>query len=73
MTNEYYITKEEDSVNIGLKPPSSSSFVDYMYAFITIWSDDSSFDSPFKNIEDAEIFAEAIVKLLKTAPLLEDD
>lgn len=70
--NKYYITRDgRDGVNISLHHPSEPED-NYLKSFINIWIDDEEcgIDSPFKSIEDAEIFAEVIVKLLKTAPLL---
>ena len=43
----------------------SMSECGFMNAFITIYTDDDSTPSPFKEIDDAELFAEIIVKLLK--------
>ena len=57
--NEYNICKEEDNVSISIGECS------YIKAFMTIFIDDDVIDSPFKKIEDAELFAEIIVKLLK--------
>ena len=74
MTNKYYITRDGvDGVNISLHSPSEPSD-NYLGSFINIWIDDEDggIDSPFRTLEDAEIFAEAIVKLLKTAPLRVD-
>lgn len=69
---EYFVESDEDSVSISLKPmnmesdsPSLDFFCD---AFINICVD-GNINSPFKNIEDAEVFADAIVKLLESVEL----
>lgn len=63
------VDKENEVVFIFLEPVTDDS-----EDFISIWVDDDGTDinSPFKNIEDAEIFADVIIKLLETAPLLGD-
>lgn len=71
---EYFIESDEDSVSISLNPMDMKSdhpSLDFYWdAFINITVDiDGNFDSPFKNIEDAEIFADAIVKLLESVEL----
>ena len=64
MRNEYHkiVDKEMDTVSILLKP----SFEE-LEDFICIWVDDEdlNINSPFKNIEDAEAFADIIIKLLE--------
>lgn len=72
MSREYYIDVDGRTVSISLKPTNKRCYAPtldfYLDAFIDIYVDtDGRFDSPFKNINDAKIFAEAIVKLLKTA------
>ena len=67
--NKYHIGKEEDEVYISLNPPSDSKGVDYLNSFINIWIDQKPVDSPFKTVEDAELFAKIIVKLLEQSPL----
>lgn len=37
----------------------------YLDAFLCVFIDDGYTDSPFKNVEDAKMFAGIIVKLLK--------
>lgn len=55
------ISKDNESVSI-CKGDSDCAMED---AFIDIWVDDKGdFPSPFKSVEDAELFAEMIVKLL---------
>lgn len=46
-------------INIGVGDCS------YLNAFLTIYVDDESTPSPFSNMDDAKLFAELIVKLLK--------
>ena len=64
MRNEYHkiVDKEMDTVSILLKP----SFEE-LEDFICIWVDDEdlNINSPYKNIEDAESFADIIIKLLE--------
>ena len=64
MRNEYHKIVEEDmgTVSILLKPSMQE-----LEDFITIWTDDEdlNINSPFKNIEDAESFADIIIKLLE--------
>lgn len=59
--NDYQICKDEDIVSISVGKCS------YLNSFLSIFVDDedSCIKSPFENIEDAELFAEIIVKLLK--------
>ena len=72
--NEYFIESDKDIVSISLKPLNMNakfpSLDFYCDAFINITVDiDGNFNSPFENIEDAEIFADAVVKLLKSVEL----
>ena len=55
------IIKDKGSVSIC----TSNSKCDIRESFMDIWVDDEGdFPSPFKSVEDAELFAEMIVKLL---------
>ena len=51
--NEYSVSICKDDSNCAMED-----------AFIDIYVDDGDFPSPFKSVEDAELFAEMIVKLL---------
>lgn len=78
MSKEYYVENDDNTVSISLKPINKecgSPLLDfYLDAFINISVDiDGTVDSPFKNIDDAKIFAEAIVKLLKSVEVFIDD
>lgn len=59
--NEYNICSDTsgDCVNIGLGD------CDYTSSFLNIFIDSDGIPSPFKNREDAELFAKIMVKLLK--------
>ena len=59
--NDYQICRDEDIVSISVGK------CNYLNSFLSIFVDDkdSGIKSPFENIEDAELFAEIIVKLLK--------
>ena len=63
MRNEYHkiVDKEMDTVSILLKPS-----LEELEDFICIWVDDEdlNINSPFKDIKDAEAFADIIIKLL---------
>ena len=64
--NKYYVVLDDDeTVGVSLHPPSTD-FKNYMKSFINIWvdDDDGGIDSPFKNVDDARLFAEIIAKLL---------
>lgn len=55
------IISDNESVGICIK----NSENEWIESFIDIWVDDEGdFPSPFKSVEDAELFAEMIVKLL---------
>ena len=55
------IISDNESVGICIK----NSENEWIESFIDIWVDDGGdFPSPFKSVEDAELFAEMIVKLL---------
>ncbi len=74
MTNKYYVFREKamceggsESVHISLVNDE-----DMLNSFIDIYPSDDESPSPLKTIEDAEIFAEAIVKLLESVDVLVD-
>lgn len=56
---DFRISVEDDAVSI------CKGDCDFLSGFIDIFVDEPDTPSPFKNIEDAELFAEIIVKLLK--------
>lgn len=78
MTREYNISIGQrlcnacgdccESVHINLAP-----FTEEFDAFIDIYCDDGEGTSPFKDVKDAKIFAEAIVKLLKSVDVIVDE
>ena len=55
-----YTCEDAPSVNINYCNPRGN----YLSAFMVIEIDNEDTPSPFKNIEDAKLFAEIIVKLL---------
>lgn len=57
--NEYKICSDDTNVNISLGD------CDYTHSFLNIFIDSQITPSPFKDIEDAELFAKIMVKLLK--------
>ena len=57
--NEYNICSDTSCVNIGLGD------CDYISSFLNIFIDSDGISSPFKNREDAELFAKIMVNLLK--------
>lgn len=57
--NEYKICSDDASANISLGD------CDYTHSFLNIFIDSDGIPSPFQNIEDAELFAKIMVKLLK--------
>ena len=61
--NDYQVCSDEKNgiVNISIGK------CNYLDSFLSIFVDDENEDivSPFKDIEDAEVFAEIVVKLLK--------
>ena len=59
---KYHICSDKDD---GVVSISLSKNCDYMNGFINIWVEDDYDESIFKNIGDAKIFAEMIVKLLE--------
>ena len=61
---KYHICSDKDD---GVVSISLSKNCDYMNGFINIWvdTDEDDDESIFKNIDDAKIFAEMIVKLLE--------
>ena len=65
MSKNKYSVKRDDEKSVSICYCTDSC--NYLDAFLTIWSDDqkAGINSPFENIENAEIFAEIIVKLLK--------
>lgn len=63
--NNYQIISSDDNVNISLHQITGDKDKDYLESFIDIWVDDDDLDSPFKSVDDAVLFAEMIVKLLK--------
>lgn len=65
MTNEYKVSVADDGVFIHLNSEDEDSFID-------IYIDWYDIPSPFKTIDDAKIFAEAIVKLLKSVDVMVD-
>ena len=60
MTNEYTIQREENAVTICL-----GKDCDFLDGFLDIYIDYDESPSPFKTLDDAELFARIIVKLLK--------
>lgn len=65
MSRNKYSVKRDDEKSVSICYCTDSC--NYLNSFLTIWCDDntSNINSPFENIDDAEIFAEIIVKLLK--------
>lgn len=57
--NEYQICSDEECVNV------SQGKCNYVSSFLNIFVDSPTTPSPFRDIEDAELFAEIMVKLLK--------
>ena len=57
--NEYNLCSDDTNVNISMGNCNYSS------SFLTIFIDSNTTPSPFKNVEDARLFAEIMVKLLK--------
>ena len=55
------VDEEKESVSICY-----SDNCTYLNSFLTIWVDDNEagISSPFKDIEDVELFADIIIKLL---------
>ena len=60
MKNNFSIIERDEAVSI-----CNDTICTYYSAFIDIFIDDGDFHSPFKNIEDAVLFAEIVVKLLE--------
>lgn len=56
---DYNICLDDDCVNISVND------CNYVSSFMNIFIDSNITPSPFKDIEDAELFAEIMVKLLK--------
>ena len=56
---KYEICSDDASVNV------SYGDCDYVSSFLNVFVDSKTTPSPFKNIDDAELFAEIMVKLLK--------
>ena len=54
------IVKQENSVSIC----KGDKECDMLDAFVDIWVDDGNHTSPFKTLEDAELFAEILIKLM---------
>ena len=67
MTSKYNISDLNNSVHINVKP-----YTGQLKAFIDIYVDEGDNSSPFKTVEDAELFAEIIVKLLDTIGEIDD-
>lgn len=63
MTNKYKIVRNDKDKLVSICIGDSDC--SYLHSFLDIWVDDDLNPSPIKTIEDAEAFAEIIVKLLK--------
>ena len=60
MSEEYTIQREENAVTICL-----GKDCDFLDGFLDIYIDFDENPSPFKTLDDAELFAKIIIKLLK--------
>lgn len=60
MSNEYSIETDNSGASICI-----GDDCDFMTAFINIYVEYGNIKSPFRTVEDAELFAKILIKLLK--------
>ena len=61
----YKVIVDKGSVHIVSGTDNHDAFIDYLDAFIDIYTEDGDIKSPFKNTDDAKTFAEVILKVLE--------